>query len=158
MNYTYLKLLHIIAVIVFLGNIFTGLFWMKWAVKSKDLKIINHTINGIIRSDKFFTIPGVLVITLFGIMAAIYGHFPILGTPWILWSIICFSLSGLAFSFKVAPLQKKLSKITAPSLANSDFDWAKFHLTYLAWDVWGLIALILPIAALVMMVLKIPGN
>lgn len=156
MDYSYFKLLHIIAVIVFLGNIFTGLFWMKWAVRSKDLKIINHTINGIIRSDKFFTIPGVLIITLFGIMAAIYGHFPVLGTPWILWSIVSFSLSGLAFTFKVAPLQKKLAKMTSIESAESEFNWSKFQLTYLAWDVWGLIALILPFAALVMMVLKIP--
>ena len=38
MDYTYYKLIHLIAVILFLGNIITGLFWMHIAAKTKDLK------------------------------------------------------------------------------------------------------------------------
>ena len=156
MGYFYLKLIHLIAVMLFLGNIITGLFWMHIAVKTKDLKIITFAMKGIIKADRYFTIPGVIIITAGGIMAAIYGHFPILRTGWIFWSIILFSISGLAFAFKVAPLQKKIYNLTLNKENSTDFDWVKFDKAYLAWDIWGLIAVILPLAAFAMMTLKIP--
>lgn len=129
---------------------------MRIAVKTKDLKIIHHTMNGIIMADRYFTIPGVIIITVGGFMAAIYGHFPILRTGWILWSIILFSISGLAFAFKVAPLQRKIYKLTLVAKNSADFDWINFRKIYLAWDIWGLIAVLTPLAAFVMMTLKIP--
>ena len=109
MDYTYFKLIHLLAVVIFLGNIITGLFWMRLAVKTKDLKIICHTMNGIIVSDRLFTIPGVFVIIAGGIISAMHAKLPLLGTGWIFWSIVMFSISGIAFGVKVAPLQKKFS-------------------------------------------------
>ena len=80
MDYSYLKLIHLISVMIFLGNIITGLFWMSIAVRTKDLKIIHFTMKGIIKADRYFTIPGVLIITVGGFLSAIYGHYPILST------------------------------------------------------------------------------
>lgn len=74
MSYGYLKLIHILAVMIFLGNIITGLFWMHLAVKTKDLKIMTFTMKGIRYADRYFTIPGVVLITVFGFSAAIFGH------------------------------------------------------------------------------------
>lgn len=156
MDYIYFKLIHLIAVVLFLGNIITGLFWMRIAMKTNDLKIIHHTINGIIASDRYFTIPGVVIITAAGIFAAIYGGFPILKTGWILWSIILFSVAGIAFGIKVAPLQKSLSAITSNPENTTDFDWAKLHAVNRSWEIWGLIAMVTPLAAFVMMTLKVP--
>lgn len=155
MSYTYLKLIHVAAVMIFLGNIVTGLFWMSIAVKTRDLKIIHFTIKGIIRSDRYFTIPGVIIITVGGFLAAINGHVPILKTGWILWSIVLFSASGLAFGFKVAPLQKKLHNLTL-NQQNPGFDWDNFRKVLFQWDLWGFIALVTPLAAFVMMILKLP--
>lgn len=157
MNYTYLKLIHLLAVTIFLGNIIIGLFWMRIAVKTRDLKIINFTIKGIVTADRYFTIPGVIIITAFGILAAVYGHFPLLRTGWILWSIILFSISGLAFGFKVAPIQKIILNLTLNNENANAFDWYYFQKKYIEWEVWGLIALITPLAAFIMMTLKIPN-
>jgi hypothetical protein len=79
-----------------------------------------------------------------------------LRTGWILWSIILFSISGIAFGFKVAPLQRKIYKLTLGVENSADFDWMNFRKIYFAWDIWGLIALLTPLAAFVMMTLKIP--
>jgi uncharacterized membrane protein len=141
---------------IFLGNIITGLFWMHIAVKTKDLKIINFTMKGIIKADRYFTIPGVIAITAAGFLGAIYGQLPILKTGWIFWSIILFSISGLAFALKVAPLQKRIYNLTLDEQASADFDWANFHKAYFQWDIWGFIASLTPLIAFVMMVLKIP--
>jgi uncharacterized membrane protein len=156
MDYTYFKLIHVLAVVIFLGNIITGLFWMNIAVKTKDLKIIAFTMKGIIQADRYFTIPGVVIITTGGILAAVSGHFPLFRTGWIFWSIILFSISGLVFAFKVAPLQKKIYHLTMRDESSGSFDWTDFRSMYRAWDLWGLIAVLTPIAAFVMMILKVP--
>jgi len=156
MEYSLIKLLHVTAVIIFLGNIFTGLFWMRIAVKTNDLKIIGHTIKGVIKSDRLFTIPGVIFITTFGILAAIQGGIPLLRTGWILWSLILFSVSGIAFAWKVAPLQKKIFTLVRDQESSNDFDCMLFKKIYLQWEMWGLLALLTPVAALIMMTLKLP--
>ena len=156
MEYAYFKLIHLMAVIIFMGNIVTGLYWMRIAVGTSDLRIVNHTIKGIIKADRYFTIPGVVVITTFGILAAIQGHFPLLRTGWIFWSIVMFSISGLVFGVKVAPLQKKMLNMTLDQKGSAEFDWVSFHKVHLAWDIWGAIAILTPLAALVMMTLKLP--
>jgi uncharacterized membrane protein len=142
---------------LFLGNIITGLFWMRFAVRKKDLKIIRHTMNAIIKLDRYFTIPGVVIITAAGIFAAIYGHFPILGTGWILWSIIMFSVSGIVFGVRVAPLQKRIYNLTLNKEMLPDTEWNRFMKLYFQWDIWGIIAILTPMAAFVMMTLKIPS-
>ena len=105
--YLALKLLHVVAVIVFLGNIFTGLFWHAHAARTRDPKLLAHTMDGIIRSDRWFTLPGVVAIIAAGVALAIYGHFPLLRTPWILWTLVLFAISGIVFSVRVAPMQRR---------------------------------------------------
>lgn len=156
MIYSLLKLLHVAAVILFLGNIITGHFWMHIALKTNDPKIILHTIKGVIRSDRLFTVPGVIFITAGGLVAAISGSIPILRTGWIFWSIILFSISGVVFSWKLAPLQKKIYNLLVNQEGLNDADWLFFNKVYLEWKIWAFLALALPTAALVMMILKIP--
>ena len=156
-TYLLLKLIHVLAVIIFVGNITTGLFWMRQANKTRNYSIISFTMRGIIISDKWFTIPGVVIITVAGFSAAIHGGLPLLRTGWIFWSIVLFSLSGIIFSVKLAPLQKKILNI-ALNKASKEFNEDVYHSHLRQWESWGLLALITPLAALVMMVLKIPAQ
>jgi uncharacterized membrane protein len=151
--YLILKAIHVLAVVAFLGNIVTGLFWMKFARKTNDIKIIHHTAAGIIASDRLFTIPGVLIITAGGFAAAIYGGMPILGTGWIFWPIVLFSLSGLFFAFKVVPLQVRMRKYLE---AGDGFSWKGFDSLLKKWELWGFMAVITPVIAFFMMILKWP--
>ena len=152
--YLVYKLLHITAVIIFLGNIFTGLFWMKQANRTNNLSIISFAIRSLIISDKWFTIPGVIVITAGGISGAIQGGIPLLKTGWIFWSIVLFTLSGIVFSAKLIPLQKKIYKVTL--VAEADFNRELYHTCLKQWEAWGFIALLTPVLAMVMMILKLP--
>ena len=153
--YTLLKLIHIFAVIIFLGNIITGLYWMKKADRTNNLSIMSFTMKGIISSDKLFTIPGVVVITIGGFSAAIYGGIPILKTGWIFWSLVLFILSGLIFSWKLAPLQRKIYQLIKKADAYN-FNQALYHSYLKQWQRWGLAATLTPLGALILMVMKIP--
>ncbi|HUR00365.1 MAG TPA: DUF2269 family protein [Gemmatimonadaceae bacterium] len=55
--YLALKALHILAVILFLGNTITGAFWKAHGDKSGDPKIMAHTLDGTIRSDVAIVAP-----------------------------------------------------------------------------------------------------
>ena len=158
MNYLIWKLIHVAAVVIFLGNIITGLFWAARAHKTRDFKSIASTFQGIIKSDRYFTLPGIIGIILAGVVAAIHGHWPLLGTGWILWSIILFSISGVIFSIYVAPLQKKIAKY-ADAADNSEDSWSTYEKMYKQWEFWGFLATVTPVAAMVIMVLKLslPG-
>ena len=151
MVYFYIKLIHVIFVIIFLGNITIGLFWKMFAEKTKDPDKIAFAFKGIIKSDKYFTMPGVVGITLFGIGLAMHAKIPILGTGWILWSIILFIISGIAFMTKLAPLQKKLAAFAANK---EKFNWDEYHKLSKQWDFWGFIALASPWIAVILMVIK----
>ena len=155
MSYALLKLLHVAGVIIFLGNIITGHFWMHMAMKSKDFKIIRHSINGVMRSDRVFTMPAVFVIIAGGILAAIYGSIPLLRTGWILWSIALFALSGVIFSTRLSVVLRKMLEVT--SHPNNEQQWNSIEHLYKQWNIWAVIAIMMPFIALIMMVLKIPA-
>ena len=154
-HYAALKALHLVAVVAFLGNIVTGLFWKAHGDRTGEPRIIAHTLDGIIRSDRWFTLPGVLGIVAFGVGAAMSGGIPILGTSWIWQSIVLFTISGLAFGFQVAPLQRRMRALAATAAA-ADFDLAQYRRLSRRWEFWGAVAVVTPLAALVLMVAK-PG-
>jgi uncharacterized membrane protein len=152
--YLVLKLVHVTAVVLFLGNIITGLFWHSHAARTRDPRLLFHAMDGIIRSDRWFTVPGVIVITASGILAAIRAHLPIFGTPWILGAIVLFSLSGVLFGVRVAPLQKKLRAIAHAGVTSEHFDMAGYQRVAKSWELWGAAALLLPLGSLALMVMK----
>ena len=83
--YLFLKVLHVLAVVAFLGNITTGLFWHRHAARTRDPKLLAHAMDGIIRSDRIFTIPGV-VSHRNRHRRRDLRQYPILRTGWILWT------------------------------------------------------------------------
>ena len=155
--YAALKALHILAVAMFLGNIVTGVFWKAHGDQSGDPRIMAHTMDGIIRSDRWFTMPGVLAIILFGVGAAMVGHFPIFGTPWIWQSLVLFAISGLAFVFQVAPLQARLRSVAQAAAADGPWDPDLYRRLSRRWELWGALATLTPLLALGLMVFK-PGS
>ena len=152
--YLWLKLVHVLAVVMFVGNIVTGVFWHKHAQKTRDARLLAHTMDGVIRSDRLFTMPGVLLILASGILAAIQGGYPMLGTPWILWTIVLFAVSGLVFMLRLGPLQRAMHKHAQAGAASGAFDYVAYHRMARRWDFWGAVATLKPIAGLGLMVLK----
>lgn len=148
--YLWLKVVHVAAVIGFLGNITTGLFWHAHAARTRDPRLLAHTMDGIIRSDRLFTLPGVVLIILSGVGAAMTAGLPIFGTRWILYSLILFGVSGLVFVTRVAPLQVRLRTMAM----SANWDWVRYQQVARTWELWGAVALATPLAAVVLMVLK----
>lgn len=157
--YLALKFLHIVAAIVFLGNITTVAFWVARAHKNRDFRLIASTFDGIIRADRVFTMPAVLGLVLTGIAAAVIGGLPVFGTGWILWGIVLFIITGMIFGRLVAPVQHEIASLAQGADTNeaneaSDANWGTYEQLYNRWRLWGYIALAVPVAAVVIMVFK----
>src|SRR5579862_8141326 len=108
--YAILKTIHVLAVVVFVGNITVGVFWKAFADRSGDPRTMLFAVRGIRQADKIFTIPGVIVLVLAGFATAGISGIPILKTGWILWVLVLFILSGIAFG-PLARAQRELEDI-----------------------------------------------
>ena len=144
-------LIHVIAVIIFLGNITITPFWKLHAEKIKDRLHILNIWEGIIRSDRFFTMPGMIILLIFGIGAAAHLKVNFIDTGWIFWSIIMYIISGASFMVKMVPIQKK---IVALAKDEARFGWDEYRKLTKQWDIWGSLATITPWIAVILMVLK----
>lgn len=149
-----LKLLHVAAAVLFLGNIVTGLFWHAHAARTRDARLLAHAMEGIIRSDRWFTLPGVAVLVAAGVALAVQMRLPLLRTGWILWASLLLAFSGIAFILRVAPLQRELLAMASEGARSGRFDYERYRSRAIAWEAWGAAALLTPIAGLALMVVK----
>jgi len=145
--YLILKLVHVAGVVLFLGNITVGVFWKSFADRTGNSAIMASTMDGIIAADKIFTIPGIVILLAGGLGAAFVGGIPILSTGWLLWGIIAFVLSGVAFG----PLSRAQRRISFAAHAGNFQEYEELSKR---WTFWGSLALGFPIIAFVLMILK----
>ncbi len=59
--------LHILAAVVFVGNIITAAFWKVRADRSGNLEAIAITARSLLQADYVFTAPGIVVLLATGI-------------------------------------------------------------------------------------------
>ena len=151
--YAILKTVHVLAVIMFVGNITVGIFWKTIADATHDPRIMAHTLRGIMQADRWFTIPGIILLVIAGVSTAMVAHLPILGTGWILWSLVLFIIAGLAFG-PVARAQRQMEALARTAAEGGTFDGARYAAVSQTWNVAGMIALIGPLIAVILMVAK----
>ena len=153
MLYLTLKTLHVLGVVLFLGNILTGLFWKSHADRSGKLELRAQVLAGIIRSDRMFTLPTVLLIIATGVGAAWLTGMPILSTFWIAAGFGLFLLAGMIFSVRVGPLQKKLLANVEAGISGP-WDSAAYARLSRQWLFWGWAAIGAPLIVVFLMVFK----
>lgn len=152
MLYLVLKSLHIVAVVLFLGNIITGAFWKVHADRSGDLRARAQALDGIVSSDRIFTAPGVLLIVATGVALVFVGGLSFKAF-WVLGSIVLFGVAGALFGARVGPLQKKLLANVRAGLSGQ-WNESEYDALSRGLNVWGITATVLPLIALFLMVIK----
>ena len=152
--YIALKTLHLFAVVIFVGNLTTGILWKLHGDQTRDPVIIRHTVAGLIRADRWFTIPGVVLILIGGFGAAAVGSLPFVRTRWILMGIVLFTISGVAYMGRVVPVQRRMLEVARAGVESGSFDWPAYDALSRSWNLWGTIALFAPVLAMMAMIAK----
>lgn len=151
-TYLILKLIHILGVILFLGNIIVTAFWKIFADISRDWKIISFSQRLVTYTDIFFTAIGVVMIIITGlIMSKSYGNY--WQVKWIAWGLSLFIASGVIWIFILIPVQIILHRLANKFKYNEVIPQQYWTYEKL-WVIFGIIATLLPLINLYWMIFK----
>lgn len=147
--------LHILGVVLFLGNIIVTAVWKTLADRTQSPPVVAYAQRLVTVTDIAFTATGVVLIIVSGqVMADDFGGV-FSGPSWLTigWSLfIASGVIWLAVLIPVEVMQARLARDFRDSHAIPDRYWR----LSMIWAVFGAIATLLPLANLYFMVFK-PG-
>ncbi len=153
MAYGVLKILHLLGIVMLLGNVTITSCWKLFADRTGDPKIMAHAQRLVTITDWAFTFWGILL-TLVGGYGAMWvaGMDPI-ETPWILQAEILFVLSGLIWLIVLVPIQIRQAR-QARQFAKDGIVPDGYRRSGVVWLIWGLVATAPLVGAMYVMVFK----
>lgn len=148
--------IHIIGVALFLGNITATLIWKMYSEKSKNPQIISHALSTAIRTDKTVTVPGVLAITISGIVMLAVGKLSVIENTWLLLSIALWLISAVLAISVLVPSLKRLALMAGSAAAGGELSEDYFNRSR-RWNALSAALIVSPLIILVLMVWKVPA-
>lgn len=150
--YLLLKSVHLVGVVLFVGNIVVTGWWKVMADRTGDPRIVAFAQRQVTLTDWVFTLGGVSLVAVGGIGNALWHNMP-LTTPWLLAGNILFLASGIIWVAILLPLQRKLGRM-ARAFAAAPCIPAAYWPAERLWLAFGIVATVLPLAAIPVMVWK----
>lgn len=155
MSYDVLKSMHILGVVILLGNVTVTAFWKAFADRTSDPAVIAFGQRLVTITDFVFTGGGGILFLAGGFGAAWVGGLDLLAPGWLLWGEILFVASGAIWVVILIPAQIRLGRAARKFAGGGpipDSYWRDGRL----WLTWGIIACLPLVAAIWVMVAK-PG-
>jgi uncharacterized membrane protein len=150
--YSWLKVVHIFGVVLFLGNIIVTGWWKNMADLTKNPQIIAYAQRQVTLTDFIFTGGGVGILLIAG-MANVYLHGMSYATKWLGHGMAIFLASGLIWVAVLIPVQMKQAKMAKEFALSSEIP-ASYWKLCTKWNLFGLLATLIPLANLYFMVFK----
>lgn len=152
MSYTAFKIIHVLGIVLFLGNIIITAFWKTIADRTEDPRIIAYAQRLVTLTDWVFTAGGVALI-LIGAYGMVLTANLDLRQTWLIWGQSLFFASGVIWAVILIPTQIAQAR-EARSFAAGGPIPAHYWRLNRRWLVWGTIATVLPLANLYIMIAK----
>jgi uncharacterized membrane protein len=151
-TYLALKSLHILGVVLFVGNIIVTGWWKVQADRTRNPAIVAFAQRQVTLTDWIFTFGGSTLVVV-GAYANVYLHDLPLAAPWLVWGQAMFFLSGLLWVAILIPLQIRLARL-ARGFAGGGAIPDEYWRLNRVWLWVGILATVLPAANLYFMVFK----
>jgi len=152
-TYLWLKSLHLLGVVMFLGNIIVTGWWKFMADRTKNPVIIAFAQRQVTLTDWIFTAGGVILVLAGGIGNALLHDMDYLHIYWMAWGTWLFIASGIIWALILIPIQIAQEKITRQFANGGEIPVRYWQLGRL-WIVFGTLATLLPMINLYWMVFK----
>ncbi|TGO02060.1 membrane protein [Candidatus Thiomargarita nelsonii] len=152
-TYLTLKSLHLLGVIIFIGNIIVTGWWKVMADRTKNPLIIAFAQRQVTLTDYIFTTGGVILILVTGIGNAVLHDMDYLNIVWLAWGFWLFILSGVIWALILIPIQIKQAKMSQQFSKDGLIPDNYWHLGRL-WLFFGILATLLPLLNIYWMVFK----
>ncbi|WP_433945520.1 DUF2269 family protein [Paenibacillus sp. SN-8-1] len=145
--------LHLIGILISIGNIITAAFWKVRADLTKQPVVIHYAVKNVMLADYVFTLPGIVLIIISGSMMAAQAGMSLSGLNWLTLSLILFAITGIIWAVILIPLQRGMIKYSEQSISTGSIS-NEYRNASRSWAIYGLIATLLPIVILYLMVAK----
>ena len=147
--------LHILAAVVFVGNIITAAFWKVRADRSGNLETIAITARSLLQADYVFTAPGIVVLLITGIWMVGLSDWARFQEPWLGGSFVLLIVTGIIWLAVLLPQQRRMVRL-AQEGADAGALSPEYRRAGRIWSMFGGVATLLPVLILFLMVFK-PG-
>ena len=147
MEYATVKLIHVLGAILFLGNIIVSAVWKIQADRTNNPVVIAFACRLINVTDLAFTALGSALIVIGGIGLS--------EAPYLIYGIGLFGMAAMLWLMGLLPLQIYMSKIAAKTVANGETEMpASYEKCRKLWNMVGRIAILFPLGALYLMIMR----
>lgn len=147
-----IKVLHILGVVLFLGNFIVGTLWRYFAQGSEDKAIHKFSIKLLQLTDLIFTAPGVLLIAITGHMLA-EGVGGIAAHSWVYHSYAFLTVSALIWLAVLVPIQRKQKRLLEESHSLKEAG-IRYKTLNRWWIILMSLAILLSLIALYLMIVR----
>ncbi|MCA1973935.1 MAG: DUF2269 domain-containing protein [Caenispirillum sp.] len=151
-TYLALKSLHILGVVLFVGNIVVTGWWKVQADRTRHPAVVAFAQRQVTLTDWLFTFGGSSLVVVSAYALAFLHGLPLAAT-WLVWGQALFFASGLLWVAILIPLQIRLARL-ARGFAGGGPIPAEYWRLNRVWLWVGLVATVLPAANLYLMVFK----
>ena len=153
MSYTAFKLIHLLGVVLLLGNIIVTAAWKLAADRHGNPVVVAFSQRMVALTDFAFTLPGA-ALTLVGAHGMGWlGGFSLWQPGWLAWGHALFIVSGVIWLVVLVPTQVQQGRLAA-SFATSTTIPPRYWQLNRRWIVWGIAATLLPLVNMGLMVLR----
>ncbi len=155
-TYLLLKSLHILGVVLFLGNIIVTGWWKFMADRTRNPTIVAFAQRQVTLTDYVFTLGGVLLVLGTGLGNAILHDMDYLSIKWLAWGYWLFMVSGVIWVTVLISVQFRQACMAKTFADSSEIPEAYWRLSSI-WYLFGTLATLLPLVNIYWMVFKPVG-
>ena len=152
-TYDVLRLLHLLGVVLLVGNVTVTSIWKGYADATRDPMVIAFAQRLVTVTDWFFTFWGILLLIVGGYGAAWVAGMDVLRDDWLVWSEAMFLLAGVIWLGVLVPIQIRQARMARSFAAGRPIPEAYWRLGRL-WIVFGSVATVPLVAATWIMLRK----
>lgn len=153
MLYSVLKFVHVLGVIILLGNVTVAAVWKVFADRTRNPVVVAFGQRLVTITDWFFTVGGILLVVVGGYGAALVGKMDVFGARWLVWGQVLLAISGVIWMAILIPAQIRQAR-AARAFAQGGEIPESYRRASRRWLFWGIVATVPLVAAVYVMVMK----
>lgn len=155
MEYFAVKFVHVLGVVLFLGNIIVSAVWKTQADRTGNPVVIAFACRLVNMTDLLFTALGSALIVIGGIGLFHATGISISDSPHLTIGIGLFGMAAMLWVTGLLPLQIYMSKLAAKTVSAGETEMpVKYERSRKLWNIIGGIAVLLPLGALYFMIFR----
>lgn len=153
MAYLIFKFLHVLGVVLLVGNVTVTAVWKVFADRTREPRTVAFAQRLVTGTDWAFTGTGIVLTIIGGYGMLLVAGIGLAASDWLLWGQILFVASGLVWACVLLPIQIRQARM-ARTFENRELVPDEYWRLARGWILWGVAATVPLVGALYLMIMK----